>query len=211
MSEGWPLPPDPGTVVPHADPGTRASRPAIERAVADLIRALGEDPHAPHLRHTPGRVARLLEEETTQTPVRITALEDDIGYDGLVTTHGITFGALCACHVARLRGVAHICYLPGDRLVGLSKLARVLESCLRGLVVPERLAGTVAACLEERLDAAGVGVVLDMQLACRPGSTDTRVVTTALRGALREPGEARTTFLMQLGVGDGNGARPGGG
>ena len=172
---------------------------AAASAVRGLLIALGQDPDSEHLRKTPQRVARAYEELLTPVPVDATTFPNDEGYDELVVVRDIPFHSLCEHHLLPFVGKAHITYLPKDRIVGLSKLARVVEHFSRNLQVQERMTQQIANWLEEQLSPRGVGVVLAAEHMCMrlrgvkaPG---TMTVTSALRGALRNDARTRGEFL----------------
>ena len=172
---------------------------AAGRAVEDLLRALGQDPTSEHLRRTPERVARAFEELLTPHPVDPTTFPNDEGYDELVVVRDIPFHSLCEHHLLPFVGKAHLAYLPRDRILGLSKLARVVEHFSRSLQVQERMTQQIANWLESQLKPRGVGVVLEAEHMCMrlrgvrtPG---TMTVTSALRGALRNDARTRGEFL----------------
>ncbi len=172
---------------------------AAARAVQDLLRALGQDPDSEHLRRTPERVARAFEELLTPHPVDPTTFPNDEGYDELVVVRDIPFHSLCEHHLLPFVGKAHLAYLPRDRILGLSKLARVVEHFSRSLQVQERMTQQIANWLESQLKPRGVGVVIEAEHMCMrlrgvrtPG---TMTVTSALRGALRNDARTRGEFL----------------
>jgi GTP cyclohydrolase IA len=172
---------------------------AAERAVFDLLTALGVDLDDPSLRDTPGRVARMYGELLTPRPFTVTTFPNDGSYDELVVVRDIPFSSLCEHHLLPFTGVAHVAYLPGERIVGLSKLARVVELYARRLQVQERMTAQVADWLEAALEPAGVGVVLEAEHLCMtvrgvqaPGA---RTITSAVRGRLREDARTRGEFL----------------
>ena len=172
---------------------------AAQRAVRDLLVAIGQDPDSEHLRNTPARVARAFDELLTPAPVDATTFPNDEGYDELVVVRDIPFHSLCEHHLLPFVGKAHVAYLPKGRIVGLSKLARVVEHYSRSLQVQERMTQQIAGWLEEQLDPRGVGVVLEAEHMCMrlrgvkvPG---TMTVTSALRGALRNDPRTRAEFL----------------
>jgi GTP cyclohydrolase IA len=144
----------------------RVDLEAAERAVRALLEAIGADPAAESLADTPGRVAATLAELLTPLPFTPTTFPNDEGYDELVLARSIPFASLCQHHLLPFRGLAHVGYLPGDRVVGLSKLARVVEWFARDLQTQERLTEQVAGWLEEQLDPRGVGVVVDAEHLC---------------------------------------------
>ena len=176
----------------------------VEVAVAQLLEALGRDVTAPHLSDTPRRVAESFIEMLTPGEFSLTTFPDESGSDGLVLVTDIPFHSLCAHHLLPFRGVAHIGYLPGDRIVGLSKLARALDYFARDLQVQERLTTQVADWLDDRLAPRGVGVVLEAEHLCMSlrgvRASGSRTVTTALRGELRDDPEARREFLDRTGT-----------
>jgi GTP cyclohydrolase IA len=172
---------------------------AAERAAGDLLIALGADLENESLRETPRRVAAAYAELLTPQPFSLTTFPNDEGYDELVLARGIPFHSLCEHHMLPFHGVAHVAYLPGERILGLSKLARVVELFARGLQVQERLTTQVADLLDERLAPKGVGVVLEAEHLCmtlrgvqKPGA---RTTTSALRGRVREDERTRAEFI----------------
>ncbi len=172
---------------------------AAERAVADLLRALGEDPASEHLADTPRRVAAAYAELLTHEPVALTTFPNDAGYDELVVVREIPFHSLCMHHLLPFHGVAHVAYLPDERIVGLSKLARVVELFSRELQLQERLTMQVATCLQEHLRPKGVGVVVEAEHLCMSlrgvQKAGTRTTTSALLGLLRDDARTRQEFL----------------
>ncbi len=177
---------------------------AARRAVSDLLRALGKDVTNPHLAETPRRVAQAFAEMLTPREFDLTTFENEEGYDELVLVRDIPFHSLCEHHLLPFSGVAHIGYLPGDRIIGLSKLARVLELFALDLQVQERLTKNVADWLEENLQPRGVGVVLEAEHQCMSlrgvkvhGS---HTVTSALHGCLREDSRSRQEFFTLVGL-----------
>ena len=172
---------------------------AAQRAVHDLLVALGHDPESEHLEHTPRRVARAFQEMLTPPHFDPTCFPNDEGYDELVMVRDIPFHSLCEHHLLPFVGVAHVAYLPKDRILGLSKLARIVETYSRALQVQERMTQQIADWLQEQLAPRGVGVVIEAEHMCMrlrgvrtPG---TMTVTSALRGSLRNDPRTRTEFL----------------
>ncbi len=178
---------------------------AAQRAVADLLVALGEDLSSEHLRDTPRRVALAYEELLTPRPFHPTTFANDEGYDELVLARDIPFHTLCRHHLLPFHGVAHVGYLPGERILGLSKLARVVEHFSRGLQIQERLTKQVGDWLTEELAPKGVGVVLDAEHLCMSmrgvQAAGARTVTSSLHGLLRDDARSRDEFLALAGVG----------
>ncbi|MEA2308410.1 MAG: cyclohydrolase, partial [Thermoleophilaceae bacterium] len=170
-----------------------------ERAARDLLVALGADVEREGLRETPRRMAAAYAELLTPQPFAVTTFPNDERYDELVIARSIQFHSLCEHHLLPFHGVAHVAYLPGERIVGLSKLARVVDLFARGLQVQERLTTQIADWLDERLAPKGVGVVLEAEHLCmtlrgvqKPG---TLTVTSALRGLVRDDPRTRQEFL----------------
>jgi GTP cyclohydrolase IA len=177
----------------------RIDREALQRAVGDLLRALGADVDAGGLRETPRRVAEGYLELLTPSAFRATTFPNEDGYDGLIVAQAIPFHSLCMHHLLPFRGEAHLGYLPGERIVGLSKLARVVEWFARDLQIQERLTVQIADWLQAELRPAGVGVVLEAEHMCMSlrgvQQPSARTVTSALRGAIRDDPETRQEFL----------------
>src|SRR3954453_8792898 len=171
----------------------------MEGAIADLLDALGVDITDESLQDTPRRVAAAYSELLTPLPFEATTFPNDEGYDELVVARGIPFHSLCEPPLLPFHGVAHVAYLPGDRIVGLSKLGRVVESFARRLQVQERMTVQIADWVEEYLNPRGVGVVLEAEHMCmslrgvqKPG---TITVTSALHGIVRDDARTRQEFL----------------
>jgi GTP cyclohydrolase I len=173
--------------------------PAAEQAVADLLRALGRDPETAHLTETPRRVAAAYAELLTAPPFDLTTFPNDEGYDELVLATAIPVQSLCEHHLLPFSGVASIGYLPGDRILGLSKLVRVLDLFARDLQVQERLTQQVADWLQEKLAPRGVGVVIEAEHQCMSlrgvRARGSRTTTSALHGVLREDARSRQEFF----------------
>ena len=174
-------------------------RLAVERAARDLLGALGADVDDEGLQETPRRVADAYTELLTPHPFRPTTFPNEDGYDELIVARAIPFHSLCMHHMLPFHGVAHVGYLPGERIVGLSKLGRVVEYFSRNLQIQERLTTQVADWLERELEPKGVGVVLEAEHLCmslrgvqKLGAT---TVTSALRGLVREDPRTRQEFL----------------
>jgi GTP cyclohydrolase I len=170
-----------------------------ERAVTDLLAALGQDPASEQLADTPRRVAASYAELLTPAPFTPTTFPNDEGYDELVLVRAIPFQSLCEHHLLPFVGVAHVGYLPADRILGLSKLARVVELFSRRLQLQERLTTQVADWLQDQLAPKGVGVVLEAEHLCMSlrgvRAAGTHTVTSALHGLLRSDPRSRQEFL----------------
>lgn len=172
---------------------------AAERAVTDLLSALGHDVTSEHLAETPRRVVEAYTELLSPEPFRLTTFPNDEDYDELVLARSIPLHSLCQHHLLPFVGVAHVGYLPGRRIVGLSKLARVVEHCSRGLQTQERLTKQVADLLDEHLAPKGVGVVIEAEHLCMSlrgvQARGARTVTSALHGLLRDDARSRQEFF----------------
>jgi GTP cyclohydrolase I len=192
----------PSLRVVHSAP--RLELRATERAVGDLLRALGQDPSSEHLADTPRRVAAAYAELLTPREFSLTTFPNDEGYDELVLARDIPLHSLCQHHLLPFTGVAHVGYLPGARILGLSKLARVVEMFARRLQVQERLTKQVADWLQDHLEPKGIGVVIEAEHLCMSmrgvQARGCRTVTSALHGLLREDARSRAEFFALSGV-----------
>ncbi len=163
------------------------------------MRALGRDPGNPHLADTPRRVAAAYAELLSPRAFDLTTFPNDEGYDELVLARGIPVYSLCEHHLLPFHGVAHVAYLPGERILGLSKLARVVELFARDLQVQERLTQQVADWLQEHLEPKGVGVVIEAEHLCMSmrgvQASGAVTLTSALHGLLREDARSRQEFF----------------
>ena len=177
----------------------RIDHGAVERAAADLLRALGADVDAEALGETPRRMADAYAELLTPQPFRATTFPNDDGYDELIVARSIPFHSLCMHHLLPFHGVAHVGYLPGERIIGLSKLGRVVEYFSRDLQIQERLTTQVAGWLQRELEPKGVGVVLEAEHLCMSlrgvQKLGAKTVTSALRGVVRDDARTRQEFL----------------
>jgi GTP cyclohydrolase I len=180
-------------------PARRIDVRAAERAAADLLAALGADLTDEGARDTPRRMAAAYRELLTSQPFRPTTFPNDEGYDELVVARSIPFHSLCMHHLLPFHGVAHIGYIPGDRIIGLSKFGRVVECFARDLQVQERLTVQIADWLEEQLAPKGVGVVLEAEHMCMSlrgvQKFGAKTVTSALHGLVRDDPRTRQEFL----------------
>jgi GTP cyclohydrolase I len=177
---------------------------AAERAVADLLIALGHDPATEHLVDTPRRVAHAYAEMLTPRAFDLTTFPNDEGYDELVVARDIPLQSLCQHHLLPFHGVAHVGYVPANRILGLSKLARAVELFARGLQVQERLTQQVADWLDGHLEPKGVGVVIEAEHLCMSlrgvRAQGSRTVTSAVHGLLRDDARSRQEFLALTGI-----------
>ena len=184
--------------------GPGIDREGAARAVADLLVALGRDPEDEHLADTPRRVADAYAELLTSPPFTPTTFPNDEGYNELVLARDIPVHSLCEHHLLPFSGIAHVAYLPGERILGLSKLARVVELFARDLQVQERLTQQVADWLQEHLAPRGVGVVVQAEHLCMSlrgvRATGSRTVTSALHGLVRDDARTRAEFFSLAGI-----------
>jgi GTP cyclohydrolase I len=183
-------------------PPPRIDRDAAMAAVQDLLTALGQGVDG-ELAETPRRVVDAFEELLTPAPFALTTFENTEGYDELVIARDIPVHSVCAHHLLPFVGVAHVAYLPGSRIMGLSKLARAVQMFARGLQVQERLTSRVATWLDERLQPKGVGVVIEAEHLCMTTrgvqARGARTVTSSLQGLVRDDGRTRAEFLALAG------------
>ena len=170
-----------------------------ERAAASFLDALGVPGDTDATAATPRRMAQAYAELLTPRSFALTTFPNDENYDELVLASGISVQSVCEHHMLPFVGTAHVGYLPGERILGLSKLARVVELFARRPQVQERLTTQVADWLQTHLQPRGVGVVVEAEHLCmtlrgvRSGNTTT--TTSTLRGALREDARSRAEFL----------------
>lgn len=177
----------------------------LRAAARELLVALGEDPEREGLRETPRRIGQLYEEVFAglhTEPRELLAVQFAEAHDEMVILRDIPFYSMCEHHLLPFHGVAHIGYIPTGRVVGLSKLARVVEAYAKRPQMQERLTGQIADCIMDVLDPEGVGVVIEAEHLCltmrgvrKPGS---RMVTSATRGSFRKESPTRSEFLTLL-------------
>jgi GTP cyclohydrolase I len=182
----------------------------VERAVREILLAIGEDPERDGLRATPARVARAYAEMfggLWQEPQDVLTTTFDLGHDEMVLVKDIEVFSCCEHHLVPFHGVAHVGYVPSadGRITGLSKLARLVDVYARRPQVQERLTTQIADALMEILDPRGVIVVIECEHLCmsmrgvrKPGS---RTVTSAVRGQLRKPATRAEAMSLILGRG----------
>jgi GTP cyclohydrolase I len=172
---------------------------AAEAAAAALLDALGIDRSSGPLAGTPRRIARAYAELLTPRTFSLTTFPNDEGYDELVIARDIPFSSVCEHHLLPFVGTAVVAYLPGERILGLSKLARVVELFARRPQVQERMTIQIARWLNDNLAAKGVGVVLQAEHTCMTirgvGARGATTVTSTLLGHLREDARSRAEFL----------------
>jgi GTP cyclohydrolase I len=179
-------------------------RARAEAAARSLLDALGVDLSAPDLQETPRRIAAMFEELLTPKPFNPTTFPNDGGYDELVLSKNIPFTSLCAHHALPFSGVAHVGYLPDERILGLSKLARVVHYFSHSLQVQERLTKQIADWLQAELKPRGVGVVLEAEHTCMTirgvQAAGSKTLTSTMYGLLRERNATRQEFLSLIGA-----------
>jgi GTP cyclohydrolase I len=183
---------------------------AIEAAVRDMLAAIGEDPSREGLSGTPQRVARMYGElfnGMSKDPARHLAVHFTEQYDEMVVLRDISFYSMCEHHLLPFMGRANVAYLPRGKVVGLSKLARVVEEFARRPQVQERLTTQIADLLMDKLDARGVGVIIEAEHTCmtirgirKPGSM---MVTSAMRGLFKSNVATRNEAINLLTGGKG--------
>jgi GTP cyclohydrolase I len=193
----------------------KPSREEAEAAVRTLLRWAGDDPDREGLRDTPARVVRAYEDWFSgyaDDPVLFLqrTFEEVEGYDEMVVLRDIHFESHCEHHLAPIIGRAHVGYLPVRKVVGISKLARVVDAYARRLQVQERMNAQIANCIQHILEPKGVAVVIEATHECmttrgvhKPG---VKMVTSTMLGAFREDSRTRREFLAMIRHPDGAGA-----
>ena len=195
------------------DTGVRAMRPTrreAEEAIRTLIRWAGDDPAREGLRDTPERVVKAYEEWFAgydEDPIELLkrTFEEVGGYDEIVLLRDIRFTSHCEHHMAPIIGRVHIGYLPDRRVVGISKLARLVEVYAKRLQIQERLTAEIADSLEAVLKPQGVAVVVEASHECMTTrgvrQSDVRMVTSRMLGVFRDNPATRNEFLAAVGLG----------
>jgi GTP cyclohydrolase IA len=177
---------------------------AAEDAAAAFLSALGVDLAADGLAETPARMARAYADLLTPREFKLTTFPNDEGYDELVLARGIPIRSVCEHHLLPFVGVAHVGYLPGERILGLSKLARVVELFAHGTQVQERLTRQIADWLGTHLRPKGVGVVIEAEHLCMTlrgvQAVGATTVTSSLIGTLRRDARSRAEFFTLAGL-----------
>jgi GTP cyclohydrolase IA len=191
----------------------RPSRAEAEEAVRTLLRWAGDDPAREGLLGTPDRVVRAYEEWFAgyhEDPVEILqrTFEETAGYDEMVVLRQIRFESYCEHHVAAIIGVAHVGYLPDKRVVGISKLARIVEIYAKRLQIQEKMTAQIANAINDVLMPRGVAVVIEATHQCmttrgihKPGVS---MITSQMLGAFRSDQATRREFLAMIGNGGGH-------
>jgi GTP cyclohydrolase I len=193
------------TAEPQPPLAPQIDLPRLERAVREMLAAVGENPDREGLRETPGRVARMYAElfrGLHDDPRRHLQKFFTEKYDEIVLVRDISFNSMCEHHLMPFMGKTHIGYLPDGRVIGLSKLARVVEDVARRPQVQERMTETIADLLMEELQAKGVAVIVEAVHTCmtvrgvrKPGSV---CVTSAMRGAFRNNPSTRAEIMTLI-------------
>ncbi|HEX5208674.1 MAG TPA: GTP cyclohydrolase I FolE [Steroidobacteraceae bacterium] len=190
------------------------TREAAEEAVRTLLRWAGEDPRREGLRDTPSRVVSAYQDwfsgyDSDPADYLRRTFEEVGGYDEMVVLRDIAFESHCEHHMAPIIGRVHIGYLPTDKVVGISKLARVVEGYARRFQVQEKLTAQIAGCIDEVLKPRGVGVVVDAVHQCMTTrgvrKRSVSMITSRMTGTFREDARTRAEFLQFIGI---TGARP---
>ncbi len=186
---------------------TRPSRKQAEEAVYTLLLWAGEDPRREGLIDTPKRVALAYEDWFSgykDDPVRYLrrTFEEVDGYDEMIVLRNIGFESHCEHHMAPIIGRAHIGYLPDTKVIGISKLARVVEAFARRFQVQEKMTAQIANCIEDVLKPKGVGVVIEAVHQCMTTrgihKSDVSMVTSQMVGAFRKDARTRAEFLRMI-------------
>jgi GTP cyclohydrolase I len=179
----------------------------IECAVRSILEAIGEDPQREGLQRTPLRVARMYEEMTAGYHVDPVKLINEavftVDYDQMVVVRDIDFASLCEHHMLPFLGKAHVAYIPAGKVIGLSKIPRIVEMFARRLQIQERMTQEIAAFLEETLHPLGVGVVIEGLHLCMAirgvKKANARMITSAVRGSFKENLNTRNEFFAHIG------------
>ncbi len=183
----------------------------IEKLVEQLLKELGEDPHREGLQRTPERVAKAMEYLTSGYRKNVDEILNDAlfveEYDEMVVVKDIDMASLCEHHLLPFIGKAHIAYMPHKKIVGLSKIPRLVEMFSRRLQVQERLTTQIANTLNEALQPRGVAVVIEAVHLCMlmrgVEKQNSKAVTSAMLGAFRERPETRAEFMELIKAGRG--------
>lgn len=181
----------------------------IQLLVHQFLECIGEDPKRPGLAGTPERIDRMMSNELLrgykQDPQELLKPIWEHDTDDIVLVKGIPFYSMCEHHMLPFHGVAHVAYIPGGQIVGISKIARLVDCYARRLQIQERLASQVADALVLFVGAKGVAVVIDAEHMCmtmrgveKPGA---RTVTSAMRGIFKDDAKARDEFLHLIDAG----------
>ncbi|MFO1152483.1 MAG: GTP cyclohydrolase I FolE [Rhodospirillales bacterium] len=192
----------------HESDGDRPTRTEAEQAVRTLLLWAGDDPDREGLRATPERVVRAFEEYFAGYAADPAAMlrrtfEEVEGYDEMVLLRDIQFISHCEHHLSPIRGKAHVAYLPAHRVVGISKLARVVDAFARRLQIQEKLTAQIANTIDAELQPLGVAVVVEASHGCMSSrgirKSGVTMVTSRMLGAFRDDARTRSEFLAMVG------------
>ena len=196
----------PRTPLHVVKPSSGVDLVTAEQAAAAFLVALGVDLDTESLAATPARMARAYAEMFSPRPFDLTTFPNDAGYDEMIIARSIPVQSVCEHHLLPFVGVAHVGYLPGERILGLSKLARVVELFARRPQVQERLTQQVADWLHDQLAPGGVGVVVAAEHLCMTvrgvRAAGAHTVTSALHGQLRSDAASRAEFFSLIAAQD---------
>jgi GTP cyclohydrolase IA len=191
-----------GPALQVVKPSSRPDLAAAEQAATAFLVALGVDLDTESLAATPARMARAYAEMFSPRPFDLTTFPNDAGYDELIIARAIPVQSVCEHHLLPFVGVAHVGYLPGQRILGLSKLARVVELFARRPQVQERLTQQVADWLQDQIAPRGLGVVIEAEHQCMTvrgvRASGSNTVTSALHGQLRHDAASRAEFFTLI-------------
>jgi GTP cyclohydrolase IA len=188
---------------------SKVSRSQAEEAVRTLLRWAGDDPEREGLRDTPKRVVNAYRDwfsgyETDPAEYLRRTFEEVGGYDEMIVLRDISFESHCEHHMAPIIGRVHVGYLPVNKVVGISKIARVVEGYARRLQVQEKLTAQVAGCISDVLKPRGVGVVVDATHECMTTrgihKRGVSMITSRMMGTFREDARTRMEFLQFVGI-----------
>lgn len=186
------------------EPANGVDLAAAEKAAADFLHALGISTDSESLSGTPGRMAHAYAELFSPRSFDLTTFPNEEGYDELVLARAIPVRSVCEHHLLPFAGIAHVGYLPGERILGLSKLARIVEHFACRPQVQERLTKQIADWLFENLNPKGAGVVIEAEHTCMTlrgvQAVGSRTVTSTLLGRLRQDARSRQEFFSLTGV-----------
>jgi GTP cyclohydrolase I len=201
-SESEPTEASPRAVLHVVKPSSGTDLVAAEQAAAEFLAALGVDLDTESLAATPARMARAYAEMFSPRPFDLTTFPNDAGYDELIIARSIPVQSICEHHLLPFVGVAHVGYLPGARILGLSKLARVVELFARRPQIQERLTQQVADWLQDQIAPRGLGVVVEAEHLCMTlrgvRASGASTVTSALHGQLRRDAASRAEFFSLI-------------
>ena len=192
-----------------AEGDSGVTRAEAEAAVVTLLKWAGDDPSREGLRDTPKRVVKAYADwfsgyASDPAEYLLRTFEEVEGYDEMVVLRDIAFESFCEHHMAPIIGRAHVGYLPNDRVVGISKLARVVDGYARRFQVQEKLTAQIAACINDTLQPRGVGVVVDAVHQCMTTrgvhKLGVSMVTSKMTGAFRADASTRAEFLSFIGI-----------